>query len=55
MPKCQFGITQPYFSAVEKEIAPESPVWDYQSIAKGYKAPETVAGKIAIPTWKSEL
>ena len=55
MPKYQFGITQPYFSAVEKEIAPESPVWDYQSIAKGYKAPETVAGKIAIPTWKSEL
>jgi alpha-mannosidase len=55
MPKYEFGITQPYFSAVEKQVAPDSPEWNYQSIAKGYKAPATVEGKVAIPTWKSEL
>jgi alpha-mannosidase len=55
MPKSEFGIAQPYFSAVEKTIAPESPEWNYQSIAKGYKAPAAVEGKVAIPTWKSEL
>ncbi len=55
MPQFQFGVAQQYFSTVEKEIASDSPVWNYQSIAKGYKAPEAVAGKIAIPTWKSEM
>src|ERR1700757_661254 len=55
MPKSQFGIAQPFFSAVEKEIAPDSQEWNYQSIAKGYTPPTPVAGKIAIPTWKSEL
>ncbi|HVZ82720.1 MAG TPA: glycoside hydrolase family 38 C-terminal domain-containing protein [Terracidiphilus sp.] len=55
IPKMQFGIAQTYFSTVEKEVAPESPVWNYQSIAKGYEPPAEVPGKIAIPTWKSEL
>jgi alpha-mannosidase len=55
MPKSEFGIAQPYFSAVEKEIAPDSQEWNYRSIAKGYTPPTPVAGKIAIPTWKSEL
>jgi alpha-mannosidase len=55
MPKMQFGIAQSYFTEVEKQIAPESPEWNYQSIAKGYTAPPAVAGKVDIPTWKSEL
>jgi alpha-mannosidase len=55
MPKIQFGLAQPYFSQVEKEIAPDSKVWDYKSIAQGYKPPAPVEGKIAIPTWKSEM
>ena len=55
MPKSEFGIAQPYFSTVEKQIAPDSREWNYQSIAKGYTPPTPVAGKIAIPTWKSEL
>lgn len=55
MPKMKFGLAQPYFSEVEKEVAPESQTWDYQSIAKGYTPPTPVEGKIAIPTWKSEL
>jgi alpha-mannosidase len=54
-PKMEFGTAQPYFSWFEKQIAPESPTWDYTSIAKGYTAPPAVEGKVAIPTWKSEL
>jgi alpha-mannosidase len=54
-PKIEFGTAQTYFSALEKQIAPESPEWDYRSIAKGYTAPPAVAGKVSIPTWKSEL
>jgi len=57
IPKINFGIAQTYFSAVEKEVAPESPEWNYQSIAKGYSQPPApaIAGQVAIPTWKSEL
>ena len=54
-PKYEFGTAQTYFSHVEKEIASQSPVWNYQSIAKGYAAPPAVPGMISIPTWKSEL
>ena len=54
-PKIEFGLAQPYFSELEKQIAPESPVWDYKSIAKGYTAPPAVEGKVSIPTWKSEM
>ena len=55
LPKIEFGLAQPFFSAVEKEIAPESKEWNYQSIAKGYTPPPSVPGKISIPTWKSEM
>jgi alpha-mannosidase len=54
-PKYQFGTAQNWFSTVEKNIAPESKTWNYQSIAKGYEPPAEVPGKIAIPTWDSEL
>jgi alpha-mannosidase len=54
-PKIDFGIAQTYFSSVEKQLAPDSPEWNYQSIAKGFTAPPEVPGKVAIPTWKSEL
>jgi len=55
MPRMQFGTAQNYFTGLEKQIAPDSPVWDYASIAKGYTPPPAVAGKVNIPTWKSEL
>jgi alpha-mannosidase len=57
MANMQWGIAQTYFSTVEKQIAPESRVWNYQSIAKGYEPPAVpaMAGQIGIPTWKSEL
>ena len=54
-PHYEFGTAQSFFSSVEKQIAPDSPVWNYQSIAKGYSAPAAVPGKVAIPTWDSEL
>ena len=55
MPAMHFGTAQSWFSTVEKQIAPQSPMWNYQSIAQGYVPPAAVAGKVAIPTWKSEL
>jgi alpha-mannosidase len=55
VPQMPFGLAQSFFSDVETKIADRSPEWNYQSIAKGYKAPEEVPGKVAIPTWKSEL
>jgi alpha-mannosidase len=55
-PKYDFALAQPFFSSVEKELAPSTaPAWDYTSIAKGYTPPTAVEGKIAIPTWNSEL
>jgi alpha-mannosidase len=54
-PKYHFGTALTYFTTVEKDIASESPTWNYQSIAKGYTPPPEVPGKISIPTWDSEL
>ena len=54
-PKYEFGTAQSYFSSIEKKIAPDSPTWNYQSIAKGYTAPAAVAGEVSIPTWKTEM
>jgi alpha-mannosidase len=54
-PRIEFGTAQSYFTALEKQIAPDSPVWDYASIAKGYTPPQAVPGMVNIPTWKSEL
>jgi len=53
-PRYQFGSAQAFFSTVEKEIAPQSRTWNYQSMP-GYEPPSPVAGKIAIPTFDSEL
>jgi alpha-mannosidase len=64
VPQIVFGTAQSYFDQVnlqnaedpkDGKIAPDSPVWDYRSIAKGYTPPPAVPGKISIPTWKSEL
>jgi alpha-mannosidase len=55
-PKMEFGTAQSYFSAIEKEIAPESKTWNYATIAQGYQYPPAPpAGEISIPTWKDEL
>ncbi len=56
VPKYQFGIAQSYFSAVEKQIDPDSPTWNYVVMAKGEnKLPAPPPGEVAIPTWKDEL
>ncbi len=55
VPKMQFGTAQPYFSTVEKELAPETRTWDYRTITQGYVLPTPVAGKISIPTWDDEM
>jgi alpha-mannosidase len=55
VPQMPFGIAQTFFTDVENKIAAQSPEWNYQSIARGYTPPPAVDGKIAIPTWKSEM
>jgi alpha-mannosidase len=56
VPKMQFGTAQSYFTNIESKLSADSPMWDYASIAKGYKPPQTPSdGEVAIPTWKSEL
>jgi alpha-mannosidase len=56
VPKMQFGTAQSYFTGIERKLAADSPVWDYASIAKGYKLPAAPPeGQVAIPTWKSEM
>jgi alpha-mannosidase len=55
VPRMQFGTALPFFTRLEKQVAPESREWDYASIAKGYTPPAAVEGKVAIPTWKSEM
>lgn len=55
-PHMQFSTAQSYFDRVEKTIVPDSPEWNYDSLAKGWKAPTDPGnGKIEIPTWKDEL
>jgi len=55
IPNMKYGLAQPFFTHVEKEIASDSPTWDYKSIAKGYTYPTAEEGKIHIPTWNDEL
>jgi alpha-mannosidase len=56
VPKMKFGTAQSYFSDVERKLELDSPLWNYQSIAKGYTPPpDPIEGKVAIPTWKDEL
>jgi alpha-mannosidase len=56
VPHMHFGTAQSYFTDLESKLVSDPRIWDYDSIAKGYTAPATPAeGKVAIPTWKSEL
>ena len=55
IPQMHFGLAQSYFTDVEKQVAPNSELWNYKTIADGYKYPTPEAGKIAIPTWDDEM
>ena len=52
----EFATAQPYFSKVETQLAPNSPTWNYSSLAGGNTAlPTPAAGQISVPTWNDEL
>jgi alpha-mannosidase len=56
VPAMRYGTAQKYFTSVEKTLNPDSPTWNYDSIAKGYTAPPASStGALGIPTWKDEL
>jgi alpha-mannosidase len=56
IPTIHYSTAQHYFDDVQTHIAPDSPTWDYDSIAKGYTAPPAGPnGEVGIPTWKDEL
>lgn len=55
-PNVKFGTAQSYFTELETKIDKNSPSWNYDSIAKGYKEPPAPpSGMMSIPTWKDEL
>lgn len=54
--KEEFGTALPYFQHVEKELAPNSPTWNYSTLAAGNTTlPTPSAGQISVPTWNDEL
>jgi alpha-mannosidase len=56
VPTMRYGTAQKYFSDVETNLNPDSPMWNYERIAKGYSAPAASAsGAMGVPTWKDEL
>jgi alpha-mannosidase len=56
VPTIHYSSAQHYFDDVQSHLTPDSPTWDYDSIAKGYTAPPAGPnGEVGIPTWKDEL
>jgi alpha-mannosidase len=56
VPTMRYHTAQNYFTNVEKNLNPDSPTWNYDSIAKGYTAPAASStGALGLPTWKDEL
>jgi alpha-mannosidase len=56
VPTMRYHTAQSYFTNVEKNLNPDSPTWDYDTIAKGYTAPAASStGAMGLPTWKDEL
>jgi alpha-mannosidase len=56
VPTMRYSTVQHYFDDVQAHLNPDSPTWNYDSIAKGYTAPPTGPdGAVGIPTWKDEL
>ncbi len=56
LPTMHYGTAQSYFSTVEQHLNPDSPTWNYDSLAKGWTAPAAgLHGDLGLPTWKDEL
>ncbi len=56
IPAMRYGTAQHYFSDIERNLNPDSPIWNYNSIAKGYTPPPaSTSGAIGVPTWNDEL
>ncbi len=56
VPKMKFGTAQSYFNDVEGRISTDSPVWNYETAARGEThLPTPPKGGVNIPTWKDEL
>ncbi len=56
VPKEEFGTALPYFQHIRSEVAPDSPTWNYTTLAAGNTSlPTPGAGQISIPTWNDEL
>jgi alpha-mannosidase len=55
VPTMRYGTAQHYFTDIEKQLNPDSPIWNYASIAKGYTPPPTTPGAMGLPTWNDEL
>jgi alpha-mannosidase len=56
VPTMRYSTAQHYFDDVQSNLNPDSPTWDYTSIAKGYTPPPaSSSGAMGIPTWKDEL
>lgn len=56
VPHEEFATAQPYFTKVEGSLMPNSPTWNYSTLAQGDRnLPTPSAGQISVPTWKDEL
>ncbi|HXW92122.1 MAG TPA: glycoside hydrolase family 38 C-terminal domain-containing protein [Terriglobales bacterium] len=56
VPPMRFGTASAYFHDLAGKLDSNSPEWDYTAMAQGYTEPPAAsAGRISIPTWKSEL
>ena len=56
VPKMRFETAQTFFNDVQARLSAESPVWNYETAAKGEtQLPAPAEGQITIPTWKDEL
>ena len=55
-PDMKFGTALSFFTDIEGKISPESPVWNYRTLAGDpAKLSEPPRGQITIPTWDDEL
>ena len=56
VPHMEFGTAQTYFNDVQMKLNPDSPVWNYRTVAAGStQLPSPAPGQITIPTWDDEL